>query len=77
MRKVKEDFSVRAEKYEKYQETFEGRNSFSKTDPDATFMQMKEDHMKNGQLKAAYNLQIATENQFVLHYNVFSKPPDT
>ena len=77
MRKVKEDFSVRAEKYEKYQETFEGRNSFSKTDPDATFMQMKEDHMKNGQLKAAYNLQIATENQFVLHYDVFSNPTDT
>ena len=72
LRKVKEDFSVRAEKYEKYQETFEGRNSF-----DATFMRMKEDHMKNGQLKAGYNLQIATENQFVLHYDVFSNPTDT
>ena len=35
-------------------------------------MRMKEDHMKNGQLKAAYNLQIATENQFVLHYDVFT-----
>lgn len=77
LRKVKEDFSVRAEKYENYQETFEGRNSFSKTDTDATFMRMKEDHMKNGQLKAAYNLQIATENQFVLHYDVFSNPTDT
>ena len=62
LRKVKDDFSVRAEKYEKYQETFEGRNSFSKTNPDATFMRMKEDYMKNGQLKAAYNLQIATES---------------
>ena len=62
LRKVKDDFSVRAEKYEGYQETFEGRNSFSKTDTDATFMRMKEDHMKSGQLKAAYNLQIATEN---------------
>ena len=77
LRKVKDDFSVRAEKYESYQETFDGRNSFSKTDPDATFMRMKEDHMKNGQLKAAYNLQIATENQFVLHYDVFSNPTDT
>lgn len=48
LRKVKEDFSVRATRYENYQETFEGRNSFSKTDPDATFMRMKEDHMKNG-----------------------------
>ena len=77
LRKVKDDFSVRAEKYEKYQETFQGRNSFSKTDPDATFMRMKEDHMKNGQLKAAYNLQIATENQFVLHYDIFSNQTDT
>lgn len=77
LRKVKDDFSVRAEKYESYQETFDGRNSFSKTDTDATFMRMKEDHMKNGQLKAGYNLQIATENQFVLHYDVFSNPTDT
>ena len=77
LRKVKDDFSVRAKKYESYQETFDGRNSFSKTDPDATFMRMKEDHMKNGQLKAGYNLQIATENQFVLHYDVFSNPTDT
>ena len=77
LRKIKDDFSVRAEKYENYQETFEGRNSFSKTDPDATFMRMKEDHMKNGQLKAAYNLQIATENQFVLHYDIYPNPTDT
>ena len=77
LRKIKDDFSVRAEKYENYQETFEGRNSFSKTDPDATFMRMKEDHMKNGQLKAAYNLQIATENQFVLHDDIYQNPTDT
>lgn len=77
LRKVKDDFSVRAEKYETYQSTFNGRNSFSKTDTDATFMRMKEDHMRNGQLKPGYNLQIATENQFVLHYDVFSNPTDT
>ena len=35
------------------------RNSYSKTDPDATFMRMKEDHMRNGQLKPTYNVQIA------------------
>lgn len=33
------------------------RNSYSKTDHDATFMRMKEDAMGNGQLKPAYNLQ--------------------
>ena len=32
------------------------RNSYSKTDTDATFMRMKEDTMLNGQLKPAYNL---------------------
>ena len=36
------------------------RNSYSKTDPEATFMMMKEDHMKNGQLKPGYNVQIST-----------------
>ena len=77
LRKVKDDFSVRAEKYETYQETLEGRNSFSKTDTDATFMRMKDDHMRNGQLKPGYNLQIATENQFVLHYDIYPNPTDT
>ena len=38
------------------------RNSYSKTDLEATFMRMKEDHMLNGQLKAAYNVQIGVEN---------------
>lgn len=33
------------------------RNSYSKTDHDATFMRMKEDAMGNGQLKAGYNVQ--------------------
>ncbi|WP_438833075.1 hypothetical protein [Streptococcus pluranimalium] len=43
--------------YECYHSTFDGRNSFSKTDTDATFMRMKDDPMRNGQLKAGYNLQ--------------------
>lgn len=77
LHKVQDDFPVRAEKYKTYQELFEKRNSFSKIDTDATFMRMKEDHMRNGQLKAGYNLQIATENQFVLHYDVFPNPTDT
>ena len=43
------------------------RNSYSKTDLEATFMRMKEDHMRNGQLKPAYNVQIAVENYFIIH----------
>ncbi len=46
------------------------RSSYSKTDPNATFMRMKEDHMKNGQLKPAYNVQISTNNQFIASYSV-------
>lgn len=53
------------------------RNSFSKTDPDATFMRMKEDPMKNGQLKAGYNVQLSTRNQFIVHFSLHQKPTDT
>ncbi len=45
----------------------EDRNSYSKTDVEATFMRMKDDHMRNGQLKPAYNVQIAVENYFIIH----------
>jgi len=65
------------EEYEKHLAILEDRNSYSKTDPDATFMRMKEDHMKNGQLKPAYNVQIGTENQFLTHYDFFPNPTDT
>ena len=53
------------------------RNSYSKTDPDATFMRMKEDAMNNGQTKPGYNLQIATENQFITNFYLFPNPTDT
>lgn len=43
------------------------RNSYSKTDMEATYMRMKEDHMLNGQLKPAYNVQTAVENYFIIH----------
>lgn len=55
----------------------EQRSSYSKTDPDATFMRLKEDHMKNGQLKPAYNVQISTNNQFIADYSIHQKTTDT
>ena len=42
------------------------RNSYSKTDHDATFMHMKEDYMRNGQLKPGYNVNVATSNEFII-----------
>ena len=53
------------------------RNSYSKTDPDSTFMRLKEDAMNNGQTKPAYNLQIGTENQFITDFMLFPNPTDT
>ena len=76
-RQLDQDFIPRAKKYEEAKRIFQGRNSFSKTDHDATFMCMKEDPMRNRELKPGYNLQIATHNQFVLDYGLFANPTDT
>lgn len=70
------DFVARKQKYERDMEIFGERNSYSKTDHDATFMRMKDDYMKNGQLKAGYNIQIATEGQYALAYDIFPNPTD-
>jgi len=64
------------QEYEHHLEILGNRNSYSKTDKDATFMRLKDDHMKNGQLKPAYNVQISTENQFVTHFDFFPNPTD-
>ncbi len=63
--------------YEDQAGLFGERNSFSKTDPDATFMRMKDDHMNNGQLKAVYNWQVGTQDQFILFYTIHHNPTDT
>jgi len=75
--KQQEEYLPRLEKYEQQLNTLGKRNSYSKTDTDATFMRMKEDHMKNGQLKPAYNTQISTEEQFITHYSIHQTPGDT
>lgn len=74
---AKKNWPENFKKYRQYEKTLKQRNSFSKTDTDATFMRMKEDHMRNGQLKPAYNLQISTHDQFILHYSLHSNPGDT
>ncbi|QYS92338.1 IS1182 family transposase [Flavobacterium covae] len=77
LQKLQEEHLPRLEKYEKDLEILGNRNSYSKTDPDATFMRMKEDHMRNGQLKPAYNPQISTENQFITHVSIHQTTNDT
>ena len=53
------------------------RNSYSKTDHDATFMRMKDDHMKNGQLKPGYNVNVATVSQFIVGNYISADRTDT
>ena len=65
------------EEYDRHLDTLGKRNSYSKTDPDATFMRRKEDAMNNGQTVPCYNLQIGTENQFILDFGLFPNPNDT
>jgi len=77
LKKLEKEMLPRLKKYEEYEKILGKRNSFSKTDHDATFMRMKDDHMKNGQLKAGYNVQIGTENQFIVGYSIHQNPGDS
>lgn len=71
-----EEFIEKQSKYDDYNSTFNGRNSFSKTDIDATFMHMKEDHMRNSQLKPGYNIQIGVEAEYIVGIDVSSERSD-
>ena len=68
------------QRWEDYERSLEimgsSRNSYSKTDQDATFMRMKEDHMRNGQLKPAYNVQIGVNSEYITGIDVFSNRTD-
>lgn len=68
---VKDESLPKLESCERHLETMSERNSYNKKDPDATFMRMKEDEMNNGQTKPGYNVQIATEKQFITNYGIY------
>jgi len=74
---AKNRWPEKLEEYKEKEEILGGRNSYSKTDPDATFMRMKEDYMGNGQLKPGYNVQISTNNQIIGNYSIHQDQADT
>jgi len=74
---AKKNYPQKLDEYKAKEQILDGRNSYSKTDTDATFMRMKEDHMQNGQLKPAYNIQISTNNQVITNYDIYPNPTDT
>ncbi len=77
LRYGKKIWSKNMAKYEKQEKILNGRNSYSKTDEDATFMRDKDDHLNKGQLKPNYNLQASTDNQYITHYSLGQTPADT
>lgn len=74
---AKKNWPDKLKQYTQQEKILSGRNSYSKTDTGATFMRMKEDYMKNGQLKPGYNVQISTNDQFVVNYSLHPNPTDT
>lgn len=71
------EFCEKDSKYHKYLSLIGNkRNSMSKTDTDATFMHLKEDHMRNGQLKPAYNIQIGVESEYIVGISSFTERND-
>lgn len=77
VREIENKMLPKLEEYDRKLETLGDRNSYSKTDPDATFMRLKEDAMNNGQTKPAYNLQIGTSRQFITVFGLYTNPTDT
>lgn len=71
-----EDYLSRLKKYNHQIHICGGRNSYSKTDHDATFMRMKEDAMGNGQLKPAYNLQHGVDSEYITWLAIGPQPTD-
>lgn len=70
------DWYEREKKYEYYLRRMKDRNSLSKTDESATFMHLKEDHMRNSQLKPAYNVQIAVDAEYIVATEIFNDRTD-
>ena len=69
LQKAIETVNAWLEQWKKYTQDLHicgDRNSYCKTDHDATFMHMKEDHMRNGQLKPGYNVNVAASEEFII-----------
>jgi len=74
---AKKNWPGKLKEYAEKERILNGRGSYAKTDPDATFMRMKDDHMGNGQLKPGYNVQWSTQHRYVVNYSLHPDPNDT
>jgi transposase len=76
VRKMEKDYLPRQKKYEEQEKKLGDRNSYSRTDEDATFMRMKGEPRGKIFPKPGYNIQMGTEDQFVVGYSVHQRPGD-
>ena len=76
LRRLGRDKLPRLQRYEAQKRTLDGRNSYSKTDPEATFMRGKHQPFSPMQMRACYNLQLGTQNQFILGYSLHQNAGD-
>lgn len=77
LKQLEKDCLPRLEKYEEQERILDGRKSYSKTDPDATSMRMKEDRgAEKAWPKPAYNVQVGTEGQFIVGFSVHNTSSD-
>ena len=80
VQRLYDNFAAYSEKLQEYNTDLKiigsKRNSYSKTDHDATFMHMKEDHMRNSQLKPGYNVQIGVSNEYIMVIDAYQNGSD-
>jgi len=76
VKQLQEKLLPKLQQYEEQEALLAGRNSYSKTDPDATFMRTKDDHLGKGQLKPCYNIQLGTQDQFIINYTTHRTSSD-
>ena len=74
--RARKNWPSAVERYNNHKQVLQNRNSYSKTDPDATFMRMKEDHFGKIQPKPGYNVQISTQNQIITNYSIHQDQND-
>ena len=72
-----DEYISRLKEYQKKLHILGNRNSYAKTDEDATFMRLKEDAMRNGQLKPAYNIQYGSDAEFIVWADIGPQTTDT
>ena len=76
LKNIKKKNNENLKEYERQEDILAGRNSYCKTDHDATGMRLKETPMDSRECRPGYNLQIATNAQFIMSLGIFQNGND-